>query len=145
MNMHVLFVQLRSVFFIFQKKELRSHMFAKKIDDLKLSDAGKIGYTLKAMGAGFWGLRQKDFRKALTVLTMEVSHSITPSIESWQGSNFNRDQYWRFKNYVTLYELQEFKDCKKPQNKHHKKRHKNRHALFHSQWKGITYSLFNNS
>ena len=37
--------------------------------------------------------------------------------------------------------LKEFKDCEKPQDKHHKKRH----ALFHSQWKGITYLLFNNS
>ena len=33
--------------------------------------------------------------------------------------------YWRFNNYVALYELQEFKNCEKPQNKHHKKRHKN--------------------
>ena len=40
-------------------------------------------------------------------------------------------------NYVAFYELQEFKDCEKPQNKHHKNRHKKRHALFHSQWKGI--------
>ena len=33
--------------------------------------------------------------------------------------------YWRFNNYVALYELQELKDCEKPQNKHHKKRYKN--------------------
>ena len=46
---------------------------------------------------------------------------------------------------MALSELQEFKDCEKSQNKHHKKRHKKRHALFHSQWKGIGYSLFNNS
>ena len=33
--------------------------------------------------------------------------------------------YWRFNNYVALYELQELKDCEKPQNKHHKKPLKN--------------------
>ena len=49
--------------------------------------------------------------------------------------------YWRFNNYVASYESQEFKDLSKPQNKRHKKRH----ALFHSQRKGITYSLVNNN
>ena len=43
---------------------------------------------------------------------------------------------------MALYELH---DCEKPLNKHHKKRHKKRHTLFYSQWKGITYSLLNNS
>ena len=46
---------------------------------------------------------------------------------------------------MALCELQELKDCKKPHNKHHKIRHEKRHALFYSQWKRITYSLFNNS
>ena len=33
--------------------------------------------------------------------------------------------YWRFNNYIALYELQEFKHCEKPHNKHHNKGHKN--------------------
>ena len=33
--------------------------------------------------------------------------------------------YWRLNKYMALYELQKFKDCDRPQNKHHKKRHKN--------------------
>ena len=45
--------------------------------------------------------------------------------------------YWRFNNYVALYELQEFKNCENPRNKYHKKRHKDSHALFHSQWKEL--------
>ena len=40
---------------------------------------------------------------------------------------------------MTLYELQEFKDCEKPQNKHHRKRQKKRHLLFHSQWKELPF------
>ena len=48
-------------------------MFAKRISSLELCEYGKIGYTLKTLGAGFWALRQDDFEKALTTIVMEVS------------------------------------------------------------------------
>ena len=47
-------------------------MFATKLKDLKLDDSEKIGYTYKTMGAGFWALKQNNFRKALTEIVMEV-------------------------------------------------------------------------
>lgn len=48
-------------------------MFAKSLDDLQLDEAGKIGYTYKCLGAGFWSLRQNDFRTAIEAITFEVS------------------------------------------------------------------------
>ena len=53
-------------------EELHQHMYAKNLKDLKLEEHNKIGYTLKALGAGFWALQQSDFRKALTELVMDV-------------------------------------------------------------------------
>ena len=47
-------------------------MFAKSLAELKLDSHGKIGYTYKCLGAGFWAFRQTDFREALTDLVMEV-------------------------------------------------------------------------
>ena len=47
-------------------------MFAKSLAELKLDFHGKIGYTYKCLGAGFWAFRQTDFREALTDLVMEV-------------------------------------------------------------------------
>ena len=41
--------------------------------------------------------------------------------------------YRHFINYLTSYDLQEFKDLSKPQNKDHNKRQGKRHTLFHSQ------------
>jgi len=49
-------------------------MFAKSLDDLKLDEAGKIGYTYKCLGAGFWSLRQNDFRAAIEAVAFEVGH-----------------------------------------------------------------------
>lgn len=54
-----------------QREELKAAMFAKNLKKLELCSAGKIGYTLKALGAGFWALRQNDFRSAMTELVME--------------------------------------------------------------------------
>ncbi len=48
-------------------------MFEENIKNLKLDEHKKIGYTFKCMGAGFWALRQKDFRMALQTITMEVT------------------------------------------------------------------------
>ena len=36
-----------------------------KIKELELCEAGKIGYTYKSMGSGFWALKQDNFRKAM--------------------------------------------------------------------------------
>ena len=47
-------------------------MYPEQLEDLDLDEDNKIGYTFKTMGAGFWALNQKDFRKALTKITMEV-------------------------------------------------------------------------
>lgn len=47
-------------------------MFAKSLNDLQLDESGKIGYTYKCMGAGFWALRQNDFRVALEAIAFEV-------------------------------------------------------------------------
>ncbi|XP_071082757.1 ADP-ribosyl-[dinitrogen reductase] glycohydrolase-like [Haliotis cracherodii] len=54
-----------------QKKELKSFLEMKNIRNLRLSESGKIGYTYKCLGAGFWALKQKDFRKALQKIVME--------------------------------------------------------------------------
>ncbi|XP_013416846.1 uncharacterized protein LOC106178270 [Lingula anatina] len=51
--------------------ELKEHMFAKDLKSLVLDEPDKIGYTYKCLGAGFWALQQKDFRKALSSLVME--------------------------------------------------------------------------
>ena len=47
-------------------------MFAKTLTALKLDEAGSRGYTFKALGAGFWALRQQNYKKAITELVMEV-------------------------------------------------------------------------
>eukprot|EP00795_Rhopilema_esculentum_P012957 gene12957-3720_t len=60
-----------------QKRELEAAMFAKRISSLELSEYGKIGYTLKTLGAGFWALRQNDFEKALTTIVMEAGDADT--------------------------------------------------------------------
>ena len=65
-----------STIFYFQRKLLKKYIYCKKIKELKLDEASSIGYTFKALGAGFWALRQSDFRQALQAITMEVSCSL---------------------------------------------------------------------
>lgn len=48
-------------------------MFCTSLDDLWLDESDKIGYTYKCMGAGFWALRQNDFRTALEAIAYEVT------------------------------------------------------------------------
>ena len=48
-------------------------MFCTSLDDLRLDESDKIGYTYKCMGAGFWALRQNDFRAALEAIAYEVT------------------------------------------------------------------------
>ena len=42
------------------------------LPELKLDDRQRIGYTFKCLGAGFWALRQKNFRDAIEAITLEV-------------------------------------------------------------------------
>lgn len=60
-----------------QRKELWQFMSCKKIKDLKLCEGGKIGYTYKCMGAGFWALKQENFTKAMIKLVMEAGDADT--------------------------------------------------------------------
>ncbi len=48
-------------------------MFSKKLSELKLDDKDSIGYTYKTMGAGFWAVKQDDFRTAIQAVLMEVT------------------------------------------------------------------------
>ena len=61
-----------SGYFQAYKRELHEHMFAEKLKKLRLDESNKIGYTYKTLGAGFWALKQNDFRQAITDVTMEV-------------------------------------------------------------------------
>lgn len=61
------------LFFDFQMKELRFYMYPERLKYLQLNDPGMASYTYKALGAGFWALRQKDFRQALEEIVLEVS------------------------------------------------------------------------
>lgn len=47
-------------------------MNCQKIKKLHLEEAGKIGFTYKCLGAGFWALKQSNFQKAMIKLIMEV-------------------------------------------------------------------------
>ena len=55
-----------------QKQLLWWFMSRKNVKDLELAEPGKIGYTYKSMGSGFWALKQDDFRKAIQKITMQV-------------------------------------------------------------------------
>ncbi|XP_033106592.1 uncharacterized protein LOC117108617 isoform X2 [Anneissia japonica] len=57
--------------------ELRRHMFANSLDELNLAEVGKIGYTYKCLGAGFWAFRQDNFRDAIEAITMEAGDADT--------------------------------------------------------------------
>ncbi len=55
-----------------QKVELKNHVTASSLDKLKLYDQQTMGYTFKALGAGFFSLRNaKSFRDMLLKVIME--------------------------------------------------------------------------
>ncbi|XP_052082828.1 ADP-ribosylarginine hydrolase Tri1-like isoform X2 [Mytilus californianus] len=54
-----------------EKKDLMFYLTCDDINDLKLDEANKIGYTYKSMGTGFWALKQDDFRKTITTIMMQ--------------------------------------------------------------------------
>ena len=52
--------------------EMKKHVES-SLKDLRLDERQSIGYTFKAMGAGFYGLRKgTDFRKTITEVIMEA-------------------------------------------------------------------------
>eukprot|EP00794_Sanderia_malayensis_P016789 gene16789-18484_t len=53
------------------KEEFKAALFAKDLKSLQLTEPGKIGYTFKTLGAGFWAFKQSNFRKALQQVVME--------------------------------------------------------------------------
>nr|XP_002733515.1 PREDICTED: uncharacterized protein LOC100373659 [Saccoglossus kowalevskii] len=57
--------------------ELQRYMNTCDIRSLRLDEPGKIGYTYKCLGAGFWALRQTDFRRALTIIVKEAGDADT--------------------------------------------------------------------
>ena len=65
-----------------QKQLLWTYMSYKKIKELELCEAGKIGYTYKSMGSGFWALKQDNFRKAIEKIVMQVIHLNIYNLES---------------------------------------------------------------
>ena len=62
------------------------------LDSLRLAGEGSIGYTFKCLGAGFWALKQTDFRKALTKIVMCVSKPV-------------QDRYIKFQRCFFLFSL----------------------------------------
>lgn len=50
------------------------------LKQLKLDESGKIGYTFKTLGSGFWALKQNDFRKAITKIVLQVDMLIVCQI-----------------------------------------------------------------
>ncbi len=66
-------VMLVSFFCYSQVKEFKRILHTTSLKDLKLDEAGKMSHTYKTLGAGFWALKQKDFKTAIRDIVMEVS------------------------------------------------------------------------
>jgi len=64
-----------------QIKELKAYLYCTSLKDLRLDEAGRTNFTYKALGAGFWALKQKDFRQAVQDIVLEVGQ-FTPRIFS---------------------------------------------------------------
>ncbi|XP_062593715.1 ADP-ribosylarginine hydrolase Tri1-like [Saccostrea cucullata] len=56
-------------------KELKRAMHPSNLKDLRLDEPGKTNYTYKTLGAGFWALRQKNFREAIQDIVLEGGDS----------------------------------------------------------------------
>ncbi|KAL3868580.1 hypothetical protein ACJMK2_041381 [Sinanodonta woodiana] len=53
-----------------EKDVLQKCLRCVNLSDLKLDEENAIGYTYKCLGAGFWALKQNDFRQALQEIVM---------------------------------------------------------------------------
>eukprot|EP01100_Stratorugosa_tubuloviscum_P013966 TRINITY_DN720_c0_g1_i1.p1 TRINITY_DN720_c0_g1~~TRINITY_DN720_c0_g1_i1.p1 ORF type:complete len:372 (-),score=186.10 TRINITY_DN720_c0_g1_i1:740-1855(-) len=59
-------------------QEFERHANVNKLEDLKLDEQNKIGYTYKALGAGLYCLKnENDFKKAITELALEAGDADT--------------------------------------------------------------------
>ena len=55
-----------------QQKEFEKYLRSHSLYDLYLDEYGKIGYTYKTLGAGFWALRKSDdFESGINQVTFE--------------------------------------------------------------------------
>lgn len=63
---------MESICVAFQMKELKAYLYCTSLKDLRLDEPGRANYTYKALGAGFWALKQKDFRQAIQDVVLEV-------------------------------------------------------------------------
>eukprot|EP01001_Neometanema_parovale_P001500 NODE_1174_length_1851_cov_121.222222_g1114_i0.p1 GENE.NODE_1174_length_1851_cov_121.222222_g1114_i0~~NODE_1174_length_1851_cov_121.222222_g1114_i0.p1 ORF type:complete len:148 (+),score=24.04 NODE_1174_length_1851_cov_121.222222_g1114_i0:1238-1681(+) len=56
-----------------QREEVKAHLLADSLTSLKLDEEGKIGYTLKPAGCGWWALRHDHtFTEAVERVVMEA-------------------------------------------------------------------------
>ena len=55
------------------QEELRKYLYCTNLEELKLDESHAIGYTYKCLGAGFWALKQDNFREALEAIVRSVS------------------------------------------------------------------------
>ena len=65
-----------------QRKEMRQKMCADTLAELQLSNQRTEGYVFTALGAGFWALRQSDFRTAIQEIIMQVYHVMCLSTDN---------------------------------------------------------------
>ncbi|KAL3868594.1 hypothetical protein ACJMK2_041395 [Sinanodonta woodiana] len=60
-----------------KKKSLKSYLECKDLSELDLDEAHSLGYTYKCLGAGFWALKQTNFRDALQQIVMHAGDADT--------------------------------------------------------------------
>ncbi len=61
-----------------QRKEFERCVRDHSLYDLHLDENGKIGYTYKTLGAGFWALRtSRDFESGINHVTFEAGDADT--------------------------------------------------------------------
>jgi len=59
------------------EQDFRSHMTCTSFADAKLDESSRIGFTFKALAAGFVALRLDDFEHAITEVTMQAGDADT--------------------------------------------------------------------
>ncbi|CAH1264864.1 Hypp3077 [Branchiostoma lanceolatum] len=61
------------------RQELMTCMQVRDLRTLHLDETDTVGYTYKALGAGFWALRQRSFRDTIIQIAMEGGNAATNS------------------------------------------------------------------
>ncbi|XP_078677179.1 uncharacterized protein LOC144913913 [Branchiostoma floridae x Branchiostoma belcheri] len=61
------------------RQELMTYMQVRDLRTLKLDETETVGYTYKALGAGFWALRQRNFGDTIIQIAMEGGSAATNS------------------------------------------------------------------